>query len=124
MVVYKGTENGTIKKRELPNHHPTCIYETQENAWMDERVMLCWVEEVLALYVALAPPGIIPIILLDSYRCHVMVSVVNVIQDLGCEVVHIPGGCTDWCSLWTSATTSEEYYMINDMRKNGSILSP
>ena len=99
MVVYKGTENNTIKKRELPNHHPTCIYETQENAWMDERVMLRWVEEVLTPYVALAPPGIIPIILLDSYRCHVMASVVNVIQDLGCEVVHIPGGCTGLLQL-------------------------
>ena len=73
MVVYKGTENGTIKKRELPNHHPTCIYETQENAWMDERVMLRWVEDILVPYVALAPPGIIPVILLDSYRCHIMV---------------------------------------------------
>ena len=82
MVVYKGTENGTIKKRELQNHHPTCIYETQHNPWMGERVMLRWVEDVLAPYVALAPPGIIPIILLDSYRCHVMASVVNVIQDL------------------------------------------
>ncbi len=35
MVVYKGMENGTIKKRELQHHHPTCIYETQYNAWMD-----------------------------------------------------------------------------------------
>ena len=61
---------------------------------MDKRVMLHWVEDVLAPYVALAPPGIIPIILLDSYHCHVMASVVNVIQDLGCKVVHIPGGCT------------------------------
>jgi hypothetical protein len=32
-----------------------------------------WVEDVLAPYVALAPPGIIPVILLDSYRCHIMV---------------------------------------------------
>jgi hypothetical protein len=61
---------------------------------MDERVMLRWVEDVLAPYVALAPPGIIPVILLDSFRCHIMASAVNVIQDLGCKVVHIPGGCT------------------------------
>jgi hypothetical protein len=88
------TENGTIKKHELPNHEHTCIYETQDNAWMDKRVMLHLVEDVLAPYHSLAPPGIIPVILLDSYRCHIMASVVNVIQDLGCEVVHIPGGCT------------------------------
>ncbi len=77
-----------------------------------------WVKDVLAPYVALAPPGIIPIILLDSYRCHIMALVVDVIQDLGCEVVHIPGGCTGLvCAAW-------EEYMINDMRKNGTIVSP
>jgi len=48
MVVYKGMDNNTIKKRELPNHHPTCIYKTQDNLWMDDMVMLRWVEDVLA----------------------------------------------------------------------------
>ena len=100
---------------------------------MDERVMLLWVEDVLVPYIALTPPGIIPIILLDSYRCHIMASVVNVIQDLGCEVVHIPGGCTGLvqpldvgnnkpfkvgiCAAW-------EEYMINNMRANSTIASP
>ncbi len=58
------------------------------------RVMLHWVEDIPSLYISLTPQGIIPIILLDSYQCHIMASVVNLIQDLGCEVVHIPGGCT------------------------------
>jgi hypothetical protein len=59
-----------------------------------------------------------------------MALVVNVIQDLGCEVVHVPGGCTGLvqpldvgynkpfktriCACW-------EEYMINDMHTNGSI---
>jgi len=133
MVVYKGTENGTIKKRELQHHHPTCIYETQDNAWMDKRVILRWVVDVLTPYVALTPPGIIPIILLDSYRCHIMASVINVIQDLGCEVVHIPGGCTGLVQpldvgynkpFKTRIRAAWEEYMINDMRKNGTIALP
>ena len=33
-------------------------------------------------------------LLLDSYKCHLMSSVVHAIQDLGIEVEHIPGGCT------------------------------
>jgi hypothetical protein len=94
MVVYKGTENGHIKQRKLALHYPTCIYETQANAWMDKRVMLHWVEDVLMPYISLAPPGAIPLILLHLYQCHIMALVVNVIQDLGCKVVHIPGGCT------------------------------
>ena len=35
--------------------------------------------------------------LLDSYHCHVMASVVNEIQELGVEVEHIPGGCMYLC---------------------------
>ena len=32
-----------------------------------------------------------------KYRCHVMASLVNEIQELGMEVEHIPGGCTYLC---------------------------
>ena len=64
---------------------------------MDERVMLLWVEKVLKPYVEAAPDGIIPILFLDSYRCHMMSSVVDSIQALGVEVEHIPGGCTYLC---------------------------
>jgi hypothetical protein len=101
---------------------------------MDERVTLRWVEDVLALYVALAPPGIIPVILLDSFRCHnIMASVVNVIQDLGCKVVHIPGGCTrlvqpldvGYNKLFkTRIRAAWVEYMINNMRVNGTVALP
>jgi hypothetical protein len=43
------------------------IYCCQEAAWMDEQVMLIWVEEVLAPYVVRAPEDIIPLLILDSY---------------------------------------------------------
>jgi hypothetical protein len=42
---------------------------------MDEQVMLAWVEEVLAPYVATAPEDIILLLILDSYQCHMMASV-------------------------------------------------
>jgi hypothetical protein len=64
---------------------------------MDERVMLAWVEEVLAPYAATAPEDIILLLILGSYRCHMMASVVSKIQELGVEVKHIPGGCTSLC---------------------------
>ncbi len=64
---------------------------------MDEQVMLAWVEEVLAPYVTTAPEGIILLLTLDSYQCHMMASVVYKIQELGVEVKHIPGGCTSLC---------------------------
>ena len=57
-----------------------------------------WVEQVLAPHVEDAPPGIVPYLALDLYRCQMMQSVVHAIQeDLGGEVEHIPGGCTGLC---------------------------
>ena len=55
--------------------------------------MLMWVEKVLKPYIKSAPEGIVPLLLLDSYHCHVMASVVNEIQDLGVDIEHIPGSC-------------------------------
>ncbi len=70
------------------------LYLCQQNAWMDERVMLRWIEVVLKPYIETSPQDVVPIIFLDSYRCHMMGSVVQAIEELGCEVMHIPGGCT------------------------------
>ncbi len=53
------------------------MYRCQENAWMDEVVMIAWVDEVLAPYVATAPDDVIPLLILDSYRCHMMALVVQ-----------------------------------------------
>jgi hypothetical protein len=64
---------------------------------MDKEVMLLWVEQVLGPYVGTAPDGVVPILFLDSYHCHMMASEVTKIQDLGVEVENIPGGCTGLC---------------------------
>ena len=56
-----------------------------------------WVDMVLKQYVDTAPEDVVPILVLDSYHCHMMNSVVNAIQDLGVQVEHIPGGCTSLC---------------------------
>ena len=55
-----------------------------------------WVDEIFSPYLAANPPpeGVQPVLLLDSYRCHMMASVVSRIEALGVLVIHIPGGCT------------------------------
>lgn len=73
------------------------IYACQENAWMDEKVMLAWVDKILKPYVMTAPDGVVRIVFLSSFRCHMMSSVVEAVQDLGVDVEHIPGGCTGLC---------------------------
>ena len=84
-------------KREFLEYPEGCEYACQDNAWMDEQVMLQWVEQILKPYIDTAPEDVVPILFLDSYRCHIMASVVNEIQALGVEVEHIPGGCTYLC---------------------------
>ena len=41
-----------------------------------------------------APEYVMPYLLLDSYKCHLMATTVDAIQALGVEVEHVPGGCT------------------------------
>ncbi len=64
---------------------------------MDKRLMIARVDEVLKPYVATARDHIVVILILDMYQCHMMASVVQMIQELGVEVKHIPGGCTSLC---------------------------
>jgi hypothetical protein len=69
LLVFNAKPNGRVE-RELANFPPGAHYAVQKIAWMDERVMLIWVEKVLAPYIQTAPDGVRPIIFLDSYRCH------------------------------------------------------
>jgi hypothetical protein len=90
MVVFKGNPNGRITKTEFCYYPTNHQYRCQDNAWMDEGVMIAWINKVLKPYIANAPEDIIPLLILDSYRCHMMGSVVQRIQELGIEVRHIP----------------------------------
>ena len=97
LMVFKGKPNGRIVTREFPEFPDGILYTCQDNAWMDEKVMLQWVKKILKPYVDGAPDEVVPLLFLDSYRCHIMGSVVTAIQNLGVEVEHIPGGCTCLC---------------------------
>ena len=97
LLVFKGAPNGRIERNEFVTYPDDIEYACQSNAWMDERVMHIWIDRILKPYIDQAPPGIVPLLLLDSYRCHMMKSTVNAIEGLGVEVEHIPGGCTSLC---------------------------
>jgi transposase-like protein len=97
LIVFKGKPGARIETREFPTYPQDNFYACQDRAWMDERVMLLWVRLVLQPYIEEAPPGVQPLILLDSYRCHMMASVVNAINNLGVQIETIPGGCTGLC---------------------------
>ena len=97
-IVYKGKSNGRIARDFLaPEAHgypSDCFYSCQERAWMDEKCCLQWVEKCVKPWSEKAPPGVLPLLLLDQYKCHLQTAVVNAIHDLGVEIEYIPGGCT------------------------------
>ena len=79
-----------IATRELPTLPGEMWYCCQEKAWFDKVVMMKWVRECLAPYVVMAPPGIVPILLLDDFSVHKTGPVVRAIQALGVQVEFIP----------------------------------
>ena len=102
LVIFKGKKEGRIARNELPflaeqYGLPGAHYTVQAKFWMDEEVMYLWIREVLQPYLAGAPPDVHPVLFLDSYRCHTMAPIVKSIQGLGCQVEHIPPGCTPLC---------------------------
>ena len=56
--------------------------------------MLDWVCNVLALYVAIAPIRIFPILFSDLFKVHLLGSTANAIQGHGVELEIIPPGST------------------------------
>jgi hypothetical protein len=96
MLVYKGKPTGRIQG-DFVKYPAGAAYACHDRAWMDEKVMLQWVDEILEPHISQVPKGVVPLILLDLNRCHMMASVVEKIEGLGVEVIHIPGGCTRLC---------------------------
>jgi DDE superfamily endonuclease len=100
LMIFKGTAGVIMKKKggdienEFPTYNPQGLYACQAKAWMDQYAMNYWIEQILKPHLFSCPPGIHPILFLDQYKCHIMPETVRVIEELGCEVVHIPGGCT------------------------------
>jgi hypothetical protein len=99
LLVFKGTpglQRGQPNsiQAELNGIDSPDVLRVQERAWMSHDLCVAWIDEVLAPYVKNVPKGIVPLLLLDQYKCHLMASIVNRIEALGVQVEHIPSGCT------------------------------
>jgi hypothetical protein len=96
LFVFKGKPGGRIS-REFTGYPSGGVYTVQDSAWMDESIMLIWIDQILIPYVATRPVGVEPVLILDAYRCHMMSSIVKKIEEAGVRLAHIPGGCTSVC---------------------------
>ena len=81
--------------------HAEGKYACQPKVWMEKEMMNEWIDVILQPWKdqckANNPSIQLPILILDAYRVHQMGSVVNQIQSMGIEVVHILAGCTYLC---------------------------
>ncbi len=93
-------------EHEFSNYCKDCLYGVKEKSWMDEHLVHLWIKKLLAPDIENLPPGIIPAVILDSYKVHLMGLVANKTEELGSEVWHIPGGCTSLCQPVDVASTS------------------
>ena len=125
--------NGWIVKCNFPSFIAGSFYAYHENAWMDEACMLQWVNDILKPHVETAPLGVIPVLLFDSYMCHMMGSIVEAINNLEVQVEHIPGGCTAlyqpvyvgfnkpfkgrMCKVWEESGINEETSEMNTIHQ-------
>ncbi len=62
-IIFKGKHDGRITRTEFATYPAANHYCCQDVAWMDKQVMIVWVEEVLAPYVATASKDIIPLLI-------------------------------------------------------------
>ena len=74
MFVFKAKPGGPVQ-RTLRNFPEGAVYAVQHNAWMDESVMLQWVDRVHKPWSETVPENIVPYLLLDSYKVHLMTTV-------------------------------------------------
>ena len=84
MVIFKG-------KRKLNLVHPdSIIVRVQDKAWMDERLMIEWMELCVRPFTERKPA----ILVLDSFRGHLTKDVNAAMKKINVCPAVIPGGCT------------------------------
>jgi hypothetical protein len=85
----------------------------QTKAWMDKHAMNKYIDLVLIPWKNAKALGVLPILILDMYSVHVMGNILNHIQTLGIEVMHIPTGCTYLCqSIYVGMNKSIKIRMM------------
>ncbi len=79
LLIFKGEQNCRIANKEIPTFSEMCCYTMQKKAWMDEPMMMKWIEVCLARWKNTLPPTVVPLLILASFCIHMMGPVVETI---------------------------------------------
>ena len=96
MVIFKGTPDGRIATRELPDFETSdeLLLCCQEHAWQDERNMEWWIDAILVPYLQEKADGVPVFLFLDQFEVHKSARTRAKLATLGIQLQLIPGGCT------------------------------
>ena len=93
LFIFKGKPGGRVE-RDFKSFPKEAAYAVHEKAWTNIDIMLEWVRKCLMPWVEEAPENVVPYLMLDSFKVHQTAEVVQAIEETGCELDFIPGGCT------------------------------
>ncbi|RHZ03113.1 hypothetical protein DYB37_013869 [Aphanomyces astaci] len=92
MFIVRGQPGGTIEKRELRTYPAGHWYAVQENAWMDERVWLMYLNELADHLIDAS------VLLVDNLECHVSEKAHDkMAESLFCVIEPLPKTSTSRC---------------------------
>lgn len=96
-VIFKGKRAARIaqeiRKWDENGYSDGCVYGVQEKAWMNESMMLDWIQKVWKPFTA-SKGGELTMMIIDQFAVHLMPSVKKAIEDCGTIVEFIPKGYT------------------------------
>ena len=96
MVIFKGTPDGRIATRELPEFETRdeLLLCCQPHAWQDERNMERWIDEILVPYLQERAEGVPVFLFLDHFEVHKSRRTRQHLEALGIQLQLSPTGCT------------------------------
>lgn len=96
MVIFKGTKEGRIAKKELPSseYADKLVLAAQPAAWQDEENLNDWVDGVLVPHIQERAGGTPVHLFLDQFSAHHTESFKCRMEQLGVQLHPIPAGCT------------------------------
>eukprot|EP00977_Amphora_coffeiformis_P016489 scaffold5113_cov168-Amphora_coffeaeformis.AAC.1 len=98
-VIYKGKRGARVAKElrkwEDNGYSCGCLYTAQEKAWMNETIMLDWIEKVWKPFADMKrQEGKLTLLIVDQMLAHLVPSMKKAIEDCGTLLEYIPRGYT------------------------------
>jgi len=104
-VIFKGKRGARVakevKKWDDNGYLDGCLYNVQAKAWMDELMLLDWVEKVWKPF-TIEKKGKLTMLIIDQFSVHMMSTVKKAIEDCGTLLEYVPKGytsCLQVCNI-------------------------